>query len=62
MAGHELYMDKVKEKKLFNVDRLPIPWSNDRNIGEQEFAKITKIAFEIKSSATFCSLTVKFIN
>ena len=55
-------MDKVKEKKLFNVDRLPIPWSNDRNIGEQEFAKITKIAFEIKSSATFCSLTVKFIN
>ena len=57
MTGHELYINTVKEKKLFDLNPRDIP----RTIREQEFAKIIGIEFEIESSITLCCLKVKFI-
>ena len=50
-------MEVVEENKFFDLNPLDIP----RTIGEQEFAKIIGIEFEIKSSATLCCLKVKSI-
>ena len=57
MTGHELYINTVKEKKLFDLNPHDIP----RTIGEQEFAKIIVIEFVNESSITLCCLKVKFI-
>ena len=60
LIGHEYYVDTVKKKKLFEFHPLDIPWST-RTIREQEFAKVTGIEFEIKSSTTLICLKVNLI-
>ena len=57
MTGHELYINTVKEKNIFDLNPRDIP----RTIREQEFAKIIGIEFAIESSEPLCCLKVKFI-
>ena len=57
MTGHELYINTVKEKNIFDLNPRDIP----RTIREQEFAKITGIEFVNESSITLCCLKVNFI-
>ena len=45
MTGHELYINTVKEKKLFDLNPRDIP----HGIREQEFAKLIGIEFEIEA-------------
>ena len=58
LTGHELYINTVKEKGLFDLNPLGIP----RTIREEEFAKLIGIEFECQSSITLCCLKVKCID
>ncbi|XP_046632706.1 PH-interacting protein-like isoform X1 [Daphnia pulicaria] len=46
--GHELYLDAVKQKKLYKINQSSLPWHN-KLIREQELVKIISINYEIKT-------------
>ncbi|KZS09853.1 Uncharacterized protein APZ42_025821, partial [Daphnia magna] len=50
--GHELYLDIVKQKKLYKFNPRSLPWYSE-TIGEQEFVKIIGIKYEIKPQMTY---------
>lgn len=57
-AGHESYVEAVKQKKLFELNPRYLPWSN-QTIREQELVKIIGIKYEIKPPR-LCCLKVNF--
>lgn len=52
ILGHELYLDIVKQKKLYKFNPRSLPWYSE-TIGEQEFVKIIGIKYEIKPQMTY---------
>lgn len=51
--GHELYVEAVNQKKLFELKPCSLPWSN-QTIREQELVKIIGIKYEIKPPRLCC--------
>lgn len=51
--GHELYVEAVNQKKLFELKTCSLPWSN-QTIREQELVKIIGIKYEIKPPRLCC--------
>ena len=53
ISGHELYVNAVKEKKVYELNPRSLPWSN-QTIGEQELVKVIGIKYEIKPPRLCC--------
>lgn len=57
VLGHELYLDAVKQKKLYKINQSSLPWHN-KLIREQELVKIISINYEIKTPIRLYCLKV----
>lgn len=51
--GHELYVEAVTKKKVFELNPRSLPWSN-QTIREQELVKVIGIKYEIKPPRLCC--------
>ncbi len=61
ILGHELYLDAVKQKKLYKINQRSLPW-HSKPIHEQELVKIISINYEIKPPIRLYCLKVIVVN
>jgi len=58
--GHQLYVESVKEERLYPIHRSTMPW-HKFNLHPQEFCQVTNVRF-IVGPPTLCSVTLALLH
>ncbi|KAB7498071.1 Bromodomain and WD repeat-containing protein 3, partial [Armadillidium nasatum] len=52
--GHQLYVEAVLSRQLYQIDKRSLPWIRKHNLRDQEYVKIIGIKYEIKPPRLCC--------